>query len=270
MIVAAFCTLWLPGCSEVSPTGQVIAVVDGEEVTAGELRAEADARNVADLNDPATRSELVGALVDRKLWVGEAKRRKLDRQVEFVLARRRAEEALLAGFLTRELKRFTEPPNNDEVDRYLRTNPTAFSNRTIFQIDQITIRREESRPLAADLDKARSLDEVGRMLNVAGVVGQRSRTEWNSLFMPASLAARLRRSGPGRLFIHQEPGVTVFGTVLAQANTSVSHNDREALVREMLRRANVDTAVDKRLGELRASAPIRFQPGFELDRRGSN
>jgi EpsD family peptidyl-prolyl cis-trans isomerase len=270
MIVAAFGTLWLPGCSEVSPTGQVIAVVDGEEVTAGELRAEADARNAADLNDPSTRSELVGALVDRKLWAGEAKRRKLDRQVEFVLARRRAEESLLAGFLTRGLKRFAEPPDDDVVAQYLRTNPTAFSSRTIFQIDQITIRREGSRPLAADLDKARSLDEVGRLLNVAGVVGQRSRTEWNSLFMPASLAVRLQRSWPGKLFIYQQPGVTVFGTVMAQANSSVSYNDREAFVREMLRRAHVDAAVDKRLSELRASASIRFQPGFEPDRRGSN
>lgn len=270
MIVVAVGALCLSGCSEAPPTGQVVVVVNGEDVTAGELRAEADARNLSDLNDPAARSELVGALVDRKLWVGEAKRKKLDQQVEFVLARRRAEESLLAEFLTRGLRQFAESPSDGEVARYLRANPTAFSSRTTFQIDQITIRREGGLPLAADLDEARTLDEVGRLMNAAGIVGQRSRTEWNSLFMPAPLVARLRRSGPGELFVHRERGIAVFGTVTAQADSSVSYNDREALVREVLRRARVGATVEKRLGELRASAQIRYQPGFEPDRHRSN
>lgn len=257
-----FAAFALSGCAETAPKGQVVAIVNGEEITTGELRAEAAAKGLPDADDAAARSELLRNVVDRKLWAQEAKRGKLDQQIEFVLARRRAEEALLAGLLIGRVRDSIEPPSDGDVDRFLRENPLAFSSRTVFQIDQIDFRSNGDPLLADRLTKATSLDEVEKLLTGSGTVSQRSRTEWNSLFMPARLAEKLRRSPPGKPFIHQDGDRIVAGIVTAKTDLPLDSRSREALVRQSLAQQNARAAIGKRLDALRASAQISYQSGF--------
>lgn len=266
----AFCAAsGLSACADTAPKGQVAAVVNGEEVTTGELRAEAAARGLSDANDPALRSRLLRDVVNRKLWVQEARRNRLDQQIEFVLARRRAEEALLAGLLIRTIEDEVEPPSDSDVDRFLRENPSAFSSRTVFQIDQIDFRPDGDAIVTERLKGARSLDEAEKLLTGSGVVSQRSRTEWNSLFMPAPLVDKLRQASPGKPFVHQDGDRIVIGVVTARTDIPLSGRAREILARRSLAQKKVGAAVGKRLDGLRASARIDRQAGFasaEADR----
>lgn len=89
-------TLMLAACQQAAPSGQVIATVDGVEITLAELNGEASARNLAIATDPAQRAAAIADLVKRKLLVRAARAQGLDRTPQFVLAERRMREILLA------------------------------------------------------------------------------------------------------------------------------------------------------------------------------
>lgn len=252
----------MTACGEATPTGQVVATVNGEEVTVGELRAEAAARNLSSADDPGARSALIRDVVDRKLWVQQARRDKLDQQIEFVLARRRAEEALLADLMIRTLDDSVEPPSSSDIDRSLANDPSAFAIRTVFQVDQVDFRPKGNRSLVERLARARSLDEAEQMLTSSGLLSQRSRTEWNSLFMPTNLTARLRKLPEGKPFIQRNGETVVVGVVTAKTDIPLSYPNRAILARQSLAQRNSNMAIRNRLDELRAAAKIAYQPGF--------
>jgi EpsD family peptidyl-prolyl cis-trans isomerase len=162
----------LTSCREAAPRGQVVAIANGEEITIGELQAEAAARDLQNADSSAARSELLRTVLDRKLWAQEAKRAKLDRQIQHVLARRRAEERLLADLQVRALENAVEPPSDEDIKRYLHRNPAAFASQTIFKIDQINVQTDENTLTAEGLAQATSLDELDQILTRSGIVGR--------------------------------------------------------------------------------------------------
>ena len=80
------------GCSKAEPDGQVIAIANGEEITLGELNEEARARGLPIVNNRVLRESVIRDLIDRKLLVQEALRKKLDRTPQHLLAIRRLNE----------------------------------------------------------------------------------------------------------------------------------------------------------------------------------
>jgi len=95
----------LAGCDGGPVSGQVVAVVDGEEITIPELNAEARARGLVIGTDRALRDRVLQDLIDRKLLVQAALDRKLDRTPDHLLAKRRSDEMLLANELIAALGR---------------------------------------------------------------------------------------------------------------------------------------------------------------------
>lgn len=96
ILMAALAVL-LAGCREKAPEGQVVAVVNGEEVTRRELATEPGAAN-----GDAPQSELAAMLsgvVDRKLAAAEAKRLELDKTPRFVAQAERLQEVMLSRTL---------------------------------------------------------------------------------------------------------------------------------------------------------------------------
>jgi hypothetical protein len=90
------CFLLGAGCEQAGPRGQVVAVVNGEEITTAALNEEAKARNILDAARPAVRAALLQDLVDRKLLAQKAIEQKLDRSPRHLVAVEGMKEVLLA------------------------------------------------------------------------------------------------------------------------------------------------------------------------------
>lgn len=257
-------SLGIVGCGETPPTGQVVAVVNGEEITTAELRTEAEARGVTNAAVRSARAEVLRAVVDRKLLAQAAKREKLDQEVQFVLARRRAEEGYLADLLKQGAISAVEQPSDSDVAQFLNAHPRAFAERTIFEISQVDLSSAVEPFVRNKLSKAPSLDEVERILSDARVVGQRSRTQWNSNFIPIELKSKLDRLKRGKLFLYESADKIIIGDVLLKRSVHQSEREREILIRQSLTKQKVNAAVVSQVGKLRAAATIRLQPGYAL------
>lgn len=266
LLAALLCigTVVLTGCDKSAPTGQVVAVANGEEITSGELDAEARLREVSNTGDAAVRAALLGEIVDRKLWAQAARHDKLDQTVQFVLARRRAEDALLADIQLHRVTRSVTPPSETEIETFLRAHPKAFASRTTFSIDQIDVRSGSNAALEEELAGAKSLDEVSAILAHHGIVGPRSRTEWNSMFMPARLAARLTEMPLKTVFMQRDGPTLIAAIVIARTDIPLGEVDRTLLARQELTQHKVSVAVASRLAALHTAAKIQLQPGYAL------
>ncbi|TVV71964.1 hypothetical protein [Sphingomonas solaris] len=254
-----FTTISLSACSRGAPVGQVLATVDGEEITVSELRAEADARNAGD--DPDTRKRLLWDIVDRRLLVREARRLKLDQQISYLLDRRRVEEKLLSNLLLRTLTESIGTPSKHDTDVFLRSHPTAFTKHTVYDVEQIDIRGDHPR-LADQLKKTASLNDVDHVLATQGIVHQHSRTQWDGSFMSDDLATLLEQLPPGRPFLRVSMNGLVAANVLSRRVKPYSYEDRIALIHESLRIQSQENFIRSKLKGLSELSKIQVQSRF--------
>src|SRR3982750_3449756 len=88
----------LTACSDKAkaPTGQVVATVNGEDITVHELNGELQTLRVPP-DAPKKQVEQVALqrVVERKMLADVAKKRGLDKNPQFLLAERRVDEGLL-------------------------------------------------------------------------------------------------------------------------------------------------------------------------------
>jgi EpsD family peptidyl-prolyl cis-trans isomerase len=131
----------LAACHGGKPTGQVVAKVAGEEITATELRLEMAQLGGGGGADPAAlQQQALGTLVTRKLLMREAVKRKLDASPEGKAASRRARELALVELLNAKL--VSQQPadmSDNAVNKYIVAHPSQFANRKLITANQLTI-----------------------------------------------------------------------------------------------------------------------------------
>lgn len=128
------------GKSGDAPAGQVVATVDGIEITAAELNMELAGRKAA---DPQAQRELQDAalqsIVGRILLARAAEEQGLTSRPEAAMARRKSEQLADAALLETEIAKSVPRPSDDEARQFVSDNPMMFANRKLFLVDQIII-----------------------------------------------------------------------------------------------------------------------------------
>jgi len=177
------------GAQSGSSSGQVVARVGEQVVTTQELETEFRHANVPaeKRKDPEVVRQILSSLVARKYAMNQAISAKLDREPGVLLDLLRSREQVLENaFLTRTVasKAFSKA----DVDKYIANNPSKFSQRKFFAVEQIAFPFSAAGQLFVDSNKnPPSLDEVDRKMTVAGIAHARQSSVLNSAEMPAEL-----------------------------------------------------------------------------------
>lgn len=140
----------LSGCNADAPSGQVIARIDDTEVTLREFEQELDSRELTAGRLPTEQKDAaLAALVDRKILVGEAMKRSLEREAKFHFELRQARETLLLEALERDLRSQLTPLTDAEVVAYIARQPWRFENRFSLELSTMDV---NGRAASARLD----------------------------------------------------------------------------------------------------------------------
>jgi EpsD family peptidyl-prolyl cis-trans isomerase len=247
-------------CNKAEPKGQVIAVVNGEEITVGELNEEAKARGLSIANDARVRASVVQDLIERKLLVNKALQRQVDRSPEHLLAARRLNELLLVQELVAASTNPSDPPNS-EIAAFIRTHPAAFDQRASIQVTQISFPPVSNEALKGALAGAPTLDAIQALLAQAHIAGKRSAQALDSATLPPGLAARLLSSG-GKPVLVPEGDTVVAVEVTAITPRPIPPEQRVAAAKELIRQQRSGAAVQALLRDARAKAKVEYQQGF--------
>lgn len=244
------------------PAGQVIAAVDGEEITRAELNEEARLRNLPVSRDMVLRDAVIRDLIDRKLLVRAARERGLHRSPRHLLTVRRLTEIDLAQQLLAAEQAGGDRLSDERLRQFIGENPHAFDGRVVLSVDRINIAAAVSDRVRKALAEARSVEEMTGLVAAAGLSADRRVETWDSAVMPAGILGQLDALQPGRSFAIVEGGSTVAGKVLSRTAQPVPEAQRLDLARAMIERQATERALQRILDQVRSSARIEYQPDF--------
>jgi EpsD family peptidyl-prolyl cis-trans isomerase len=243
------------------PQGQVIALVNGTEITVAELNEEARARGIPIGRDPALKAALIAELVDRKLLVQRAQEQGLDREPGYLLAKRRSDEILLAQQI---LAAATDSGRvaDGELKRYIAANPAAFGRRALVSVDQLAITGQVPAELQRAVAGAPTIERMQQLVAAAGLSASRA-SETVDSGSPLDLRGPLLVGlSAGQNFVLPRPGGLIAGKVVTVVPQPVAADQQLQVARERLKQQRTQAALERLLQQLRPGARVQYQPDF--------
>lgn len=193
-------------CHQEAPDGQVLARVNGEEITVPELNVEARARGLSIGSDVAARDALLQELVDRRLLAQAARDQGLDRTPDYILQSRRAAELTLVEELTEAAGHAARRPTPQQLDAFIAANPQAFGQRAVVTVEQMSLPGPLAADKAAAVVGAPSLEQAAAILGNPALAGSKAMQTWDTARLDRPSAAALLQAPADRLLVLHPPG----------------------------------------------------------------
>jgi peptidyl-prolyl cis-trans isomerase C len=253
----------LAGC-EKKAGGQVVAVVNSEEVTQQELRAEAEANGAAAGTDfQKIAPAMLDRVIQRNLLADYARKQGLDRGPDFVARRRQLEQSLLATLALKKLAGTPTTPTPADVQRFIADNPTLFAGRTKLTLDQVGF------PTPADPKQIKALAALGSVsavetkLKADGIPSKRGNAVLDTGTVDPAVSLQMTKLANGALFDLSTNGVTYISTIVDRAPVATAPDTWTAPATEALRRQRMGKSVSDAIANLRKSAKIDYDAAYK-------
>jgi EpsD family peptidyl-prolyl cis-trans isomerase len=258
--------LLVTGCQK-TPKGQIIAIVNGDEISQAELNAELQGAQIPDSADRDTlRRQVLQRLVDRKLIVQKAREQGLDKTPEYVAQQRRLEENLLVSMLGQKIAATVPLPDDRDITQYIADNPTQFSARERLLLDQIQFQAPKDVKKLLMLKDAHSLDDVAAGVQKLGLAFSRGKGVIDTGRLDPQLTAVINKLPPGEPFVLPSNGQYVASVIVGRDATPTPSQVGRQAAAEMVRRRELIAESKAQVARARSTAEIEYQPGFEPDK----
>lgn len=260
---AAVMMLTLGGCTK-KAEGQVVAIVNGEEISQQELNAELAGQNVPDgVDKKLVMREVLQRVIDRKLLVQRAKEQGINKDPEYLTQQRRLDENLLVSLLGKKAAAGIKIPDAPAIDKFMSENPQMFAQRTRYSLDQIQFDLPPNPQRLSVLEKDKTLAQVAASLDSLGIKYVRGSSVLDSATTPPALMQQISKLPPGEPFILPSGG-KVYASVITgqQASPTPTEVARPAATEAIRRRELTDISTNM-VKQARDAAKIEYQPGFE-------
>jgi EpsD family peptidyl-prolyl cis-trans isomerase len=209
----ALACIALSGCGMIggdkAPEGQVVATVNGEEITITELNRELGGASSADPVERKAREQAaLEAIITRKLVAQASKEQKLDKTPIFAQQELQAKEAMLVGAMQRKISSTVVAPTRAEAEKYVTDHPNMFANRRVMVVDQIVVGQFKPE-LMKEFEPLTTLEQIEAVLIRENLDFQRTTTVLDTLNAPEDLTKTLSNLPPNEVFIFPR-GAAVF------------------------------------------------------------
>ena len=247
-------------------TGQVVASVDGAEITVHQLNAELGRLNIppasADAADRITAGVLRN-LVDQQLLVEQAKEKDLDRAPQVVQALELAKRQILAQAYIRQLAGSPQAPVEQELVEYYNQHPELFQNRKLYTLRTVVVSRQGLNPAAIDImQKSNSLAEVEAYLKSQNTPYQQTTVVHPAEDIPMGMLPKMVNARANQLFLLQgATQVTIYNVVSANDQPITLEQAKPIITRYLHSQSN-EQRVRAELSHLRKAAKIVYQGQF--------
>lgn len=258
--------LLVSGCHK-EPKGQILAIVNGEEISLQELNAELQGARIPDTaNRDQLRKQILQRLIDRKLIVQKAREQGLDKTPEFVTQQRRLEENLLVTMLGQKIASTVPMPDDRDITQYIADNPTQFASRQRLLLDQIQFAAPKDPKLLLTLRDAHTLDQVAAGVQKLGLGMSRGKGVIDTGRLDPGLVKVINQLPPGEPFVLPSNGQYVASVIVGRDATPTPTPVAREAAAEMVRRKELVSESKAQVARARSTAEIQYQPGYEPDK----
>ncbi|QXF12330.1 SurA N-terminal domain-containing protein [Sphingopyxis terrae] len=254
--------LSLAACDK-EPTGQVAAVVNGEEITLQEVNAELGNVNIPDgVDKKVVQQAALERVVERRLLAQAARDEGLDKTPDYLLRERQLRDALLVQLMGQKAQRAQRVPEQAEIDKFIADNPDMFADRKIFAIDRIQFPLPKDMGALKALENDHSMEAVAAHLQELGIKFARTDAQMDSAQVGKQRMQQIRALPAGEPFIAPENGMVTVAVIKSERAVPLTGDAARPLAVQAIQNQQLTSAMQDRLKQARAAAEIKYQPDF--------
>ena len=268
---AALCvlatTLLFAGCGEKKDAAaqQAAAKVNKQDITLQQLNfALQQQRGLRPEQTEAASRQILERMIEQELMVQKADDLKLDRDVKVTQQLDAARREVLARAYVEKVGEAAIKPSSDEIKKYYTDKPALFSERRIYNLQEIVIeaRPEQVEPLRAQLSAARNVNEFLEGMKSAGIRYNANQAVRAAEQLPlANLEAFARMKDGQAVFTPQANGAQVLVLAGSRVQPASEEQARPAIESFLLseRRRKL---IEDDVKAMRANAKITYVGKF--------
>jgi EpsD family peptidyl-prolyl cis-trans isomerase len=248
------------GCKARDPDGQIVATVNGQELTWRDVRAVVPASDPRKLDIRSVDPKVIDGLITLKLLVQQAQHQGLDADADNLALVRHAQDLVLAKRLVSDWSRRVPLPDPRAVERFIVDNPQIFSDRKILAIDQVETDLTGLDPRS--LETLRSMDDVIWYLRSHDHSFRRKDVALDTILLSGQTAREIASLEPGEPFVARDGRLLIIRSITSSKSSPIPVDQRALLAESMLNRKNATAFIGEQLAKLRSRADIEYRRGF--------
>lgn len=250
-----------------APKGQVVATIDGQEITASDLRLELPNAPSDPGAAAAAQSAALQSIVSRKLLVAEAKKRDLESSPLAAMLKKRSEELALVQLLQMSIASGVPKVSDDEVSAFISSHPATFAQRRLISVDQLLVPKIEP-ALVKQMEPLNTMSEVEALLNGKQVRFVRSAAVLDTLNLNPDIATKVTSLGSDDVFVVPNgPGVQV-GRITSSRVEPLTGDEAKQIARMMLTRQRSATQVRQAMEQIvkDGQSKVKINPSYAAEK----
>lgn len=249
--------------SKAEPGGQVAATVDGKEITLQEINTELQGVNLPPNADKqAAQRALLQQVIERKLIIGAAQAKNLDKSPEYLAQKRRQEEVLLAQLYARQQASAVPMPSDADIAKFMADNHTVFADRQQLVLDQIRWPAQGSQQAVKALSAVHDLDSVGKTLTGFGIKFERGRANIDTAQVPPKLMDQINKLPATEPFVVPTGNMLTANVIVSRAPAPADPTRARSAAVAAWRQQKLSEMLAQQINSLKSTAKITYQPGF--------
>lgn len=261
------CVLVLTGCNSASePTGQVVATVDGKEITSTQLDAEMGPLRAGSTEEQQQmRRAALQQIINRYLLADAAEKQDLANTPTGAIAKQKAEQIAYVTLLQRSLGRNVPVISADEVQQFILDNPDLFGARKIFLVEQIGI-GSPSPNIIKELEPLTTIEQVQAVLAKYNLPTRTSMGVIDALAMEPGAVRQIAALKQNEIFVLPKEGDFTVNQIRETRIEPVTGETAAKIASDLLQTARTNQQVYSRLSEILRDGmkTVRYNRALDL------
>lgn len=269
-ILVTALTINLSGCGskdEKNAATQVAAKVGSEEISVHQINQVLGRTNTAGLSAAAAQSmsrDVLEKLIDQQLAVEQATEDRLHRSPDVVSQIEAARRDILARAYMQKIAATVPKPTAEEVKKYYAGHPALFSERRIFNVQEIVM---AATPGLADqlrtlLATGKPIVEVANWLKGKGIKFDGGSATRAAEQIPLERLTQIHALRDGQSIVLESPQTITVVRLASSQSSPVAEAAASARIEQFLSNQRASEAVGAKIKELRSATKITYMGEF--------
>lgn len=271
VLALALTSTALAGCGKKAeePKGQVVATVDGHEITSSELKLEMGNTPADPAMAAAAQQGALNSLINRQLFVDEAKRRGLDKSPMAAMVRNRAEQLALVQLLQMSIASSAPKVSDEEATDFVKAHPTSFQDRRLISVDQLVVPKITP-ALIKDMEPINTMDGIVALLNKNGVQYVQSAAVLDTINMNQATVDKITGLGVNGVFVTPNGAGASVSKITAMRSAPLTGDEAKLAARLMLAQQRGASQVNQALSEIVKNGQSKVQINPQYKAKGGS
>lgn len=246
-------------------SSQVAAKVNGTEITVSQINSVlARTQNLTPESAERAKREILGKLIDAEIAKQEAVAKKLDRTPNVVQTLESAKTEILARAYIEQVAAAQPKPTADEIKKYYTEHPELFSERRLYNIEEISAPVGEgvAARLREKVAKSRNLEEVVAWLKAEGIQYTANRGARSAEQLPLDFLPELQKMKDGDMRVFERGANVAVLRIAASKSSPVDEARATNVITQFLFNQRSSEAVVKDMKQLKDKAKIEYVGEF--------